>query len=417
MRQMGFTTNNLHGDRHNRNQRLVAGPEHGALHKPVHHSVAYGFADSRELVKVFQGAAGFSYARQSNPTVEALELKITQMEEGHSTIAFSTGMAALGACFTSLLREGDHLIASKYLFGNTTSMLGTLNRMGIAISFADPTCTSDMESALQPNTKMVLVETIANPGTQIPDWDFLGNWCKAKQLILLVDSTLTSPYLFTPKTVGASLVVHSLTKYIGGHGNALGGALVDCGNFDWEHYPNIAEAYKQGNAQGWGLNQVRKKGLRDFGASLAPESAFHISCGSDTLALRMERNTQNALALAEFLSTHPRVKHVNYPGLASHPQFEMSQKYYKKPGALLSFVLKDGLDCCEFLNQLKYVVSSTNLGDNRTLGIAVAQTIYWEMGQKKRAEAGIDENLIRISVGIEDTKDLLQDFKKALDLA
>jgi O-acetylhomoserine (thiol)-lyase len=230
-----------------------------------------------------------------------------------------------------------------------------------------------------------------------------------------VDNTMTTPYLFLPKSVGAGLVVNSLTKSIGGHGNALGGSLTDTGAYDWTRFPNIFDSYKKAAPAQWGIAQIRAKGLRDFGAALGPEAAHHIAVGAETLALRMERTCANAKALAEMLEADERVAAVYYPGLASHPQHGLSTELFRAHGSLLSFELKDGIDCFDFLNRLKLAVPASNLGDTRTLIIPVAHTIFFEMGAERRASMGIAESLIRVSVGIEDTCDLLDDFACALE--
>jgi O-acetylhomoserine (thiol)-lyase len=224
---------------------------------------------------------------------------------------------------------------------------------------------------------------------------------------------MTTPYLFQPKDVGASLSINSLTKYIGGHANALGGAVTELANYDWETFDNIYDIYHKGDVSNWAITQIKKKGLRDFGASLGPEAAHHISVGSDTLALRLDRACSNAKVLAEFLSSHPGVNKVYYPGLEDHPQYELTRSLFKYPGALFSIELKD-LDCFEFLNKLDLVISTSNLGDTRSLAIPVAHTIYYEMGPERRAEMGIDDSLIRFSIGIEESEDLIADFERAL---
>jgi O-acetylhomoserine (thiol)-lyase len=405
----GFTTTVLHSDRD-------AGIEHGALHKPLHLSVAYGYRDAHDLAAVFQGRApGYVYGRQGNPTAAALESKITKMEGGVATIAFATGMAAIGAVTLSLLREGDHIVTSQFLFGNTVSQFNTLAAFGAPVTYVDATDADAVERALTPATRIVFVETIANPRTQVADLARIGALCAARGLIYVVDNTMTSPWLFRPKSVGASLVINALTKYIGGHGNALGGSVTDTGLFDWTSYPNIADNYKAAAPPMWGLTQIRKKGLRDWGGTLSAEQAHHIAVGAETLALRMERTCANAQALAAFLAAHRNVRAVHYPGLAMHPQHALATELFGAYGGLLSFELQDGADCFDFLNRLTIVISSSNLGDNRTLAIPVAHTIFWEMGAARRAEMGIADQLIRVSVGIEDRDDLIGDFAQALD--
>jgi O-acetylhomoserine (thiol)-lyase len=404
----GFTTAVLHSDR-------AAPIEHGALHKPLHLSVAYGYRSARDLAAVFQGRAqGYAYGRQGNPTATALEDKITRMEDGVATVCFSTGMAAIGAIMIALLRAGDHIVSSSFLFGNTNSMFATLATQGIEVSFVDATDARAVEAALTPATRLVFVETIANPRTQIADLARIGELCTARQLIYIVDNTMTSPYLFRPKSVQASLVVNALTKYIGGHGNALGGSITDTGVFDWTGFPNLYAGYKAANPKLWGITQLRKKGLRDWGGTLGAEQAHHLAVGAETLALRMERACANAMALAEFLAAQSRVRAVYYPGLPGHPQHALARELFSGFGALLAFELDPALDCFDFLDRLQNVVLSSNLGDNRTLAIPVAHTIYWEMGPERRASMGIADSLIRVSVGIEDRKDLIADFTQAL---
>ena len=409
MKNYGFTTTILHNDRQK-------GIEHGSLHKPIHTSVTFGYADARQLASVFQGKEpGFRYGRQGNPTVAALEDKVSKMEQGVGTICFATGMGAIGAVFQALLRAGDHIVSSSFLFGNTNSLWQTVAGQGVGVDFVDATDVANVAAALKPETRMVFVETIANPRTQIADLQRIGQLCAERGILYVVDNTMTSPYLFRPKDVGAGLVVNALTKSIGGHGNALGGALTDTGAYDWTKFPNIFENYKKNPALQWGLVQIRAKALRDFGASLAPEAAHHIAVGAETLALRMERASANARALAAMLEADGRVAAVYYPGLASHPQHGIAAELFKDFGSLLSFELKEGIDCFDYLNKLKLAIPTSNLGDTRTLVIPVAHTIFFEMGPERRASMGIADSLIRVSVGIEDTDDLIADFRNALD--
>jgi len=263
--ERGFTTAILHGDR--------ASPiEHGALHKPLHLSVAYGYSRAEDLVAVFQGRqSGYAYGRQGNPTTAALEAKVTAMEGGLATVCFTTGMAAIEATLLALLRNGDHVVSSSFVFGNTNSLLETLGRHGTPVTFVDATSATNVERALTPATKLVFVETIANPRTQVADLEGIGALCRARGILYVVDNTMTSPWLFRPASVGAGLVVNALTKYIGGHGNALGGAVTDTGQFDWTRFPNIAESYRRQPPALQGITQIRKKGLRDGGA-IAPRA-------------------------------------------------------------------------------------------------------------------------------------------------
>ena len=410
-RPEGLTTRILHADRRQ-------GAEHGAVHKPIHTSSQYAYADSRELAAVFQGKAGYTYARQGTPTTAALESKLAIMEQGRASIVFSTGMAALAALFTTLLKAGDHLISSQYIFGNTNSLFGTLRQLGVQVTLVDATDLQAVRAALQPNTRMVFVETIANPGTQVADLAGIGALAREKGLLYVVDSTLTSPVLFRGRDVQASLVMHSLSKHIAGQAQALGGALVDTGLFDWSSYPNILDTYRTGDPAGWGLTQIKKKGLRDMGATLAAEPAHRIALGAETLALRISRACDNAFSLAKMLQGHLYVESVAYPGLSDHAQHVRAGDLFGgRYGTLLSFTPVAGVDCFEFLNHLKVAVLATHVGDTRTLCLPAAHTIYYEMGASLRAQMGIADNMIRVSVGIEDEVDLLGDFSTALERA
>ena len=403
----GFTTKVVHNDR----QDTI---EHGSLHKPIHANVAYGYDDAKELAAVFQGVkSGYSYGRQVNPTVSALESKVTVMEDGIASVCFGTGMAAIGTTLFALLRSGDHIVSSAFLFGNTNSLFNTFGQMGIDVSFVDATSVDAVAAAVTQKTRLVFVETIANPRTQVADLARIGEFCAQRGLVYVVDNTMTSPYLFQAKAVAASLVVNSLTKYIGGHGNALGGAVTEMGNYDWSTFPNIYPEYQGGEHAKWGITQIKKKGLRDLGASLGPEAAHHIAMGSETLALRVQRQSDNAMAICQYLRAHPKIKRVYYPGLEDHPQHTRAQELFRAFGGLFSFELVSEVDLWDFLNRLNVIVKSSNLGDNRTLAIPVAHTIYFEMGAERRASMGIDESLIRISSGIEDSEDLIADLAAA----
>ena len=404
-----MTTDNVHSDRR-------FGVEHGGIHKPIHTSVQYGFDQAEDLIAVFQGTKKgcYNYARQGSPTTLALEAKITRLEDGLGSICFASGMAAISSTFIALLRAGDHVVASRHVFGNTNSLFDTLQTFGVEVTKVDAGDVDNVRHALRPNTRLVFVETIANPGTQIPDLRGIGDLCRANRLIYVVDNTVTSPALFQPKAVGASLVINSLTKTIAGHGAALGGAVTDTGLFDWQTYPNIIPAYRTGDTGLWGLQQIRKRALRDMGATLAPEQAHTISIGAETLDLRVRQTSATALTLAQWLAAHPKVAAVHYPGLVSHPAHARAMQLFKAASWLLSFELKEPEGMLAMLNRLRLVINATGMGDTRTLIIPVAPTIFWEAGPEVRAEMGIADGLIRISVGLENPDDLIGDFAQAL---
>lgn len=408
MKEQGFTTHLVH---HDYKQKL----EFGAIHAPVHNSATYGYDDIQDLIDIFQGRkAGQAYARQATPTIDMLQNMICEMEQGKASLCYSSGMAAIVAVFLTLLKSGDHIVASRFLFGNTSSVFGTLSNFGIGVTLVDATEVANVAAACQPNTKMVFVETIANPATQVCDLAEIGELCDAKGLLYVIDNTLTSAVLFQPKAVKCHLIVTSLSKYFGGHGNVIGGSVTDTGLFDWSQYPNIFDAYRKGDPAMWGYAQLKKKGLRDMGACLSSEAAAQLALGAETMALRVRQSSHSALALARFLQNHPKVAKVYYPGLESHPQYARSSELFKAYGSLISLDLKDGLDCCQFINALQLVIGATHLGDNRSLALPVAPTIYYEVGLAARQQAGISENMIRCSIGIEDTDDLIADFTQAL---
>ncbi|WP_199103386.1 cystathionine gamma-synthase family protein [Aquitalea sp. ASV11] len=406
--KQGLSTTIVHRDRR-------AGMEYGALRAPVHNSVQYGLESVEDLIGIFQGSkkGGFNYARQGTPTTAALEAKITEIEHGIGTVCFATGMGAIAAIFLSLLKAGDHIVSSRHVFGNTNSLLGTLRQFGVEVSMVDMASADSVAAALTPATRMVFVETIANPGTQIADLQGIGQLCQARGLVYVVDNTITSAALFTPASVGASLVVNSLTKTLAGHGAALGGAVTDTGLFDWSAYPNIADDYRKGPAAQQGLTQIRKKALRDMGASLSSEHANLISIGMETLALRVGHCSNTAQQLAEYLEAHPAVRKVSYPGLPSHPQYQRARELFRGNAWLLSFELFDAAQTNTLLNTLQVPIKATGLGDTRTLVIPVASTIFWEAGPEKRKEMDIPDGMVRVSVGLEEVGDLIADFEQA----
>jgi O-acetylhomoserine (thiol)-lyase len=408
-RAYSATTRLLHSDR-------LGGVEAGGSHKPLHLSAAFSYPSARDLAEVFQGIqSGPVYARQGNPTGAALEAKVTLLEDARASAVFSSGMAAISAVFLALLRSGDHVVSSRFLFGNTNSLMQTLLGLGILVSFVDATDAAAVQAAVTPATRIVFVETIANPVTQVADLEGIGRLCRDRGLLFVVDGTLTTPLLFKGRDVDAGLVVHALTKGIGGHGNAMGGAVVDTGLFDWSGFANILPSYRKGPPAGWGLLQIRKKGLRDLGATLRAEDAHRLAAGAETMALRIPRACANALAMAQWLEKQRAIARVHYPGLASHAQHERARRLFKDGyGPLLSFELRAGIDCFAFLDALQLVIVSSHLADNRTLAIPVAHTIFHEMGPERRAEMGIADGLVRLSVGIEDIADLIDDFGRAL---
>ncbi|GAA6183263.1 cystathionine gamma-synthase family protein [Aliiglaciecola sp. NS0011-25] len=409
MKNKGFTTRLVHAD------RILNKPQDGSVHSPTSNSVLFEFEDVNDLVAVFQGKKlGHVYSRSSSSSNAALQNMLADLEGGVAAVTFATGMAAISSMLLALLKKDDHIIVSQFLFGNTSSLMVTLQSLGIQVSYVDTTNINLITQELKENTRMVFTETIANPVTQVADLQAIGEFCETNKLLFIIDNTMTPGYIFDAKAVKASLTVTSLTKYIAGHGNVLGGAVVDTGFYDWSAYPNIFDLYRVGDPATWGMTQIRKKGLRDLGATLSPHSAQQISVGLETLALRLQRTCQNALRLATYLHGHSKVANVYYPGLADHPQHYIARELFNgNYGGVFSMDLSPGLDIHKFLNSLKTVVIATHLGDTRTLCLPVASTIFYENGAEQRAQMGINENMIRFSVGIEDIDDIVADFEQA----
>lgn len=408
MSKSGFTTQLVHND------NKTNTPEYGGVHTSTSQSVLFNYDDAQDLVDVFQGKkAGHVYSRSSSGSVNALQDMLNQIDGGVGALCFATGMAAISSTMFALLRAGDHIVVSQFLFGNTLSFMNTLINFGVEISFVDVTDIRNVIVHCQSNTKMVYCESIANPVTQVSDLEAIGKFCEEKGILFALDNTMTPSYLLDGKSIKASLLLCSLTKYIGGHGNVLGGSVVDTGLYDWSHFENIRPEYRVADQTQWGLTQIKKLGVRDIGATLAPESASKLSVGFETLALRLDRACENAMQLATWLNSHSQVAKVFYPGLADHPQHFIARQLFSKFGAILSVELIEAIDPIVFLNKLKLVLSATHLGDTRTLALPVASTIFYENGAQARMNMGIGDNLIRISVGIEDIDDLINDFSNA----
>jgi O-acetylhomoserine (thiol)-lyase len=390
-------------------------PESGAVHQATNNSVLFEYKDAQGLVDVFQGKkAGHVYSRSSSGSNVALQNILTHLEGGIGAVTFATGMAAITATMFSLFKAGDHLIVSHFLFGNTRSFAETMQTLGIELSFVDVTDVQNVEAAFKKNTKAVYLETIANPVTQVADLRAIGQLCKSKKCLFIVDNTMTPANVFDANSVLASLTVSSLTKYIAGHGNVLGGAVVDTGLFDWGNFENILPIYRGADVSQWGLIQVRKRGLRDMGGTLSPDSAHAISIGLETLVLRTNKICENAMRLASFLHNHVNVSAVYYPGLSHHPQHFLAKELFNGYGGILSLDLANHIDPIKFLNALNLVICATHLGDTRTLALPVASTIYFESSVKERQEMGVNDNMIRLSIGIEDIDDIIADFEYAL---
>ncbi|EPJ44915.1 MAG: O-acetylhomoserine sulfhydrylase [Osedax symbiont Rs2] len=407
--EANFTADIVHFDR-------MIEHANGGVHYPLHPSTQYTYNCVADLISVFQGKSkgNSPYSRQGTPTTAVLEAKLAKIEGGIGAVAFATGMGAIAATFLTLVKAGDHIVVSEHLFGNTASFFNTLEDLGIKITRVNATSVENVRAAIKQSTRIVFVETVANPGTQVPDLALIGDLCAQQSIVYVVDNTILSAYLFKPKVVKASLVIHSLTKSAAGQGQVLGGVVIDTGLFDWQNYPNIFVNYQKGDASKWGLQQIRKKGLRDMGATLSSQAAHQISLGLETLAIRMQRTSATALTVARFLQQHPKVAKVYYPMLENHPAHQQSCELFKAGSWLFSFELVDADQCLDFVDKLKVFIKATGLGDTRSLIIPVAHTIFWEMGAKKRQSMQISDGMLRVSIGLEESDCLLADLQQAL---
>jgi O-acetylhomoserine (thiol)-lyase len=378
--------------------------------------VAFDFETAEEIESVFAGSSrAHSYSRLSNPTVEAFERKLTLLEDGFATIALSSGMAAITNVIATLLQSGDNLVASRYLFGNTYALLQqTFPNLGIETRFADIDQPDDIVSLIDNRTRLLFVEIISNPRNVVADIGRIARIAKEHGIVLVVDATLATPWLFQGKKFGADIVIHSTTKFISGGATSVGGAIVDLGTFDWKRIPALSDYHRFEDAAF--LARLKKETFRNFGSCMAPQVAFLQSLGLETLSLRVDKSCQNAQAIAEMLDQRDEVLKVYYPGLPSSPYFELATRQFgNKYGGLLSFELKDKATCFKFINGLKLIRKATNINDNQTLIIHPASTIYRDFSEKTREEMGVAEGLIRLSIGIETEADIASDIRQSLE--
>lgn len=410
MKNLGSTTQLVHQD------RLVNPQQDGAVHTPINTGVLYHFVDAQGIVDAFQGKKiAHVYGRSSSPTTSALQQMLAHQHNALGCVTFSTGMAAISSTLFALLKAGDHIVVSQFLFGNTRSFFHQLSGFGINVDFVDVTNVEAVKKSIKPNTRLLFCESLANPLTQIPNLDELGELCLAHHILFAVDTTMTPHVMCEVSRFPISLVFTSLTKYIAGHGQAMGGAVLDMGVYDWTQFAHIDELYKVADTRMWGLTQIRKKGLRDIGATLDPTSASQVMLGQETLALRYAKACDNAEKIVCFLSSHAGIKKIYHPSLETHPQYLLAQSQFLTTGAILAFDLANGVSPVEFINALKTILCATHLGDTRTLALPVAETIFFEFAQAERDAMGISDACVRLSVGIEDVQDLLADLAQALD--
>ena len=404
-------------------------PLHGARATPIYQTTSFVFKDSDHAAALFNmERAGHVYSRISNPTCAVLEERIAALEGGIGAIAVASGQAALHLAIATLMGAGSHIVASRSLYGGSHNLLHyTLRRFGIDTTFVDPRDVDAFRAAIGPNTRLVFGETLGNPGLDVLDVPRVAAVAHDAGLPLLVDSTFTTPYLMQPFALGADLLYHSATKFLGGHGIAIGGVLVDSGKFDWEaagKFPLLSEPYDGFHGMVFDeestvaafLLRARREGLRDFGACMSPTNAFHILQGIETLPLRMQRHVENTRKVVAFLAAHDAVEAVVYPELPDHPDHELAKMLLPKGcGAVFTFSVKGGRPAGRsFIDALRIFSHLANVGDAKSLVIHPASTTHYRMDEAALHAAGITAGTVRLSIGLEDADDLIEDLGRAL---
>jgi O-acetylhomoserine (thiol)-lyase len=404
-------------------------PATGARAVPIYQTTSYVFQDSDHAAALFNlERAGHIYTRISNPTTAVLEERIAALESGVGAIATASGMAALHLAIATLLNAGDHIVASASLYGGTINLLAhTLPRFGITTTFVKPRALDEFRAAIRPNTRLVIGETIGNPGLEVLDIPAVAQIAHEAKIPLLVDNTFATPFLSRPIELGADIVMNSATKWLGGHGIAIGGVIVDGGRFDWHasgKFPLLTEPYAgyhgivfdEQFGQAAFIMRARTEGLRDFGACLSPMNAFQLLQGIETLGVRMERHMSNTLAVLEFLGSNKAIDWVLHPALECHPDHALAKKLLPRgAGSIVSFGIKGGRAAGKkFIESLRLISHLANVGDAKTLVIHPASTTHQQMDAAQLEAAGIGEELVRLSVGIEAVVDILDDLGQAL---
>ncbi len=421
--ELGFDSNALHAGHE-------PDAETNARAVPIYQTTSYTFDDTKHAASLFGlEEEGYIYTRINNPTTEVLEKRIAALEGGIGACAFSSGMGAINAACLSLLGSGDHIVSTSGLYGGTYTLFSQTfpDKYGIEVSFVEADEPELFVEEIKENTKLIYLETICNPRLTVPDFEALCEVAHEHGLPVMVDNTVASPALCRPIEYGADIIVHSLTKYLGGHGNSIGGIIVDSGNFDWEGSGRFAEIVEPDPAY-HGLNfrdhfgdaayiaRARTRLLRDLGSCLSPTNAFLIIQGIETLSLRMERHCENAEAVAEFLNAHEQVDWVTYPGLEEHPAHELAGKYLDIGyGGMVGFGIKGGSSAGEkFINNLELISHLANIGDAKTLAIHPASTTHQQLSEKEQRATGVTPEFVRLSIGIETIDDILADLDRGL---
>lgn len=423
-REYGFKTRAIHAGN-------IPDAVSGARALPIYQSSAFVFDDTADAAARFAlQKYGNIYSRLANPTVASFEERVASLEGGLGAVATASGLSAEFITFASLAGAGDHIVAASSLYGGSVTQLDvTLRRFGVETTFVTGTDPEDYAAAITEKTKLIFTESVTNPSGDIADLEGLADVAHAHHLPLIVDSTVATPYLNRPIEWGADVVIHSATKFLGGHGTTLGGVVVESGRFHWanERFPLFDTEVPHYGGLNWHgnfgeyafLTRLRAEQLRDIGPSLAPHSAFLLAQGVESLPYRMQAHVDNARAVAEFLAADPRIEFVNWAGLPSHPHHERAAKYLPKgPGSVFSFGVKGGRAAGQtFIESVNLASHLANIGDAKTLVIHPASTTHAQLTEQQLLDAGVLPGLVRISVGIEDVEDIIDDLDQALDAA
>lgn len=389
---------------------------YNSLHMPVYETVAYEFDTAEDIAAAFQDRKpAHAYSRSTNPSVEYFESKILAATGGRAALALSSGMAAIANTMLALVKPGETIISSPKLFGHTYGLFSkTLPSLGIEVRFCDFMVPEEIEQHIDGNTRIFFVETVSNPQLEVADIESIVKTARRHGILVVIDSTLTPPNVFNARSFGIDIEVISGTKFLSGGATSIGGVIIDTGNNTWENWPALSNYYEKKKEMAF-MAKLRKEVFRHTGACMAPRTAQLQSIGLDTLALRVERSYTNCLKLSEHLSDHPGIKRVDYPGMPASGYYELSKKQFGgMPGTILSFDLESEEACFSFMNKLRVIRRATNMNDNKSLIIHPWSTIYFEYPESTRLELGVRETMLRLSAGIEDIDDLLNDVEQAL---
>ncbi|WP_374401289.1 O-acetylhomoserine aminocarboxypropyltransferase/cysteine synthase family protein [Flavobacterium sp.] len=417
-----FATNALHAG-HDTTKNA------GTRAVPIYQTTSYVFNNSDHAANLFGLAeAGFIYTRLNNPTNDILEQRLAKLEGGIGAVVTASGTAAISTALLTLLKAGDHIVASNSLYGGTYNLLNvTLPRLGITTTFVDPSNPENFLNAAQENTRVFFAESLGNPKLDVLDLKAISKAAQTYKVPFIVDNTVATPFLLNPIEYGANIVIHSLTKYIGGNGTSLGGVIIDAGNFDWSNgkFPEFTEPsagyhglkyYEVLGAASF-IAKVRIEGLRDLGASLSPFNAFQIIQGLETLAIRIKKHSENALELAKWLQKRPEVAWVNYPGLISSKYYDLAQQYLPEgQSGIVTFGLKGGYEAAKKVaDETQFFSLLANIGDTKSLIIHPASTTHQQLSEEQQITTGVTKDLIRLSVGLEDIEDLKADLQSVFE--